>query len=92
MRTRWIIIGTVRPDTQLYGWGAQGKGWWINWRGRETWCQPSEFKEFDGVKWAVEIRLKLARLELVALASRPPRQEYQQLWALVRRKKKHGNV
>lgn len=92
MRARWIIIGTVRADTQLCGWngGGQGRGWWINWRGRTDWCQPNEFSTVEWLQSAVARRLELAGLKLLGLASRldgvsPHRREYQPLWALVKR-------
>lgn len=86
--TRWIKIGSVRSDTQLF---PQGRGWWLNWRGREDWCQPSQFWQVEHLATAVAVRLRLARLELVAMCSRPPRREYQELWVQVRRFK-YGHV
>jgi hypothetical protein len=84
MRTRWIVIGMLKADAQLYGRGLRGRGWWLNWRGRTDWCQPNEFETVEQLEWAVRKRLGFAKLEAVAFASQPPRAEYQQLWVLVK--------
>ena len=86
--SRWIVIGALKANVALYGrqFGGGRRGWWLNWRGREYLFQPSEFLEIEDVAAAVRRRLALARLELLALASCPPRDEYQKLWVLVRRK------
>jgi hypothetical protein len=91
-RTRWIKIGSLKSAVALYGrqFGGGRRGWWLNWKGPCDWCQPSEFENMDGVEWAVRRRLALAGLEPLALASRPPRREYQALWVLVQRCKKYG--
>jgi hypothetical protein len=80
----------LKSDVTLHGRGAVGRGWWLNWRGRCDWCQPNEFENMESVEWAVRRRLAIAGLELLALASRPPRNEYQGLWALVKRCKKYA--
>jgi hypothetical protein len=87
VRPRWIKIGSVKSDAQFY---PQGRGWWINWKGRTDWCQPHEFSTVNGLQKAVRLRLKFARLDLLALCSEPPRREFQELFALVQRRKKHG--
>ncbi len=100
-RTRWIKIGSVRADTQIGGWMGTdwSRGWWINWRGREDWCQPSEFRQFEHLVAAVRRFLSFGQregrrrrgMELLAVASRLPRREYQELWVLVRRAEpRHG--
>jgi len=92
-RERWIRIGSVNLNVALVTRrGYRQRGCWINWRGRTDWCQPNEFESFEVLAAAVKTRLKMARLEPVALASRPPQKEYQPLWVLVRRKKHYGNV
>lgn len=85
MCERWIIIGSVKSDVQLYGFRMVGRGYWINWRGRIGWCQPCEFETAGQLEWSVRRRLLLAGLKLLALASDPRRSEYQELWALVGR-------
>ena len=91
MSERWIKIGSVRADTVL----ADGhrRDWWINWKGRTDWCQPNEFREFERLAAAVRKFLAFGHregrrrrgMEVLALASRLPRTEYQQLWVQVRR-------
>jgi hypothetical protein len=90
MSVRWIKIGSLKSGCQLYGWGLRGRGYWLNWKGRTDWCQPNEFETIEGVEWAVRRRLSFAGLEPLALASMPPRSEYQDLWVLVKRCKKYG--
>ena len=75
----------MKTVAQFYGFGLRGRGWWLNWRGRMDWCQPSEFETLEELQWAVRRRLSFARLQPAALASRAPRNEYQELWVLVRR-------
>lgn len=87
-RTRWIIIGTVRANSALFSYGGGRWGYWVNWRGRPVWCQNHEFMSFTGIEMEVRCRLRLARLEPVALACRlaDGRREYQPLWVEVQRK------
>lgn len=69
MRTRWIIIGTVRTRYVVaQGWGSPN-GVEIGWRGHVSWCQPYTFLCWDDLFWAVRRRVELAGLGLVAVAS-----------------------
>lgn len=88
-KLRWICIGTLRSDTMLFNCGHHRRGYWLNWRGRTSWCQPNEFPTIEGVEWAVRKRLDMVRLRVIAFASPPPRKEYQELWVLVRRHREH---
>jgi hypothetical protein len=92
-KARWICIGSLRSDTPLCGVLGRyaGRGYWLNWRGRTDWCQPNEFSTMEAVARGVRTRLRMVRLEAVALASRPPHQEYQKLWVLVRRYRRLHN-
>jgi hypothetical protein len=73
-RSRWIVVGTVKADAQLWGWpwrgGPQWRGWWINWRGQRgnEWCQPNEFLEWEHLLAAVRNRLGLAGLQMVKIS------------------------
>src|SRR5579859_5646195 len=85
---RWISIGRVRADCDLFGWPWRGgqKGWHLNWVGRVIWCQPCQFAEVEDLFAAIRMRLSMAGLEALAYQSRLPRCEYQAIWVLVRRR------
>lgn len=72
LRTRWICIGVIyRRERWLIGGRLQSARcpYSLTWRGRVDWCQPWQFRDEAALNRAVEHRLKLAGLRLVALAS-----------------------
>lgn len=83
--TRWICIGSVKQNhfVCVGGAGYPG-GFWLNWRGRVSWCQPNEFLTWEGLMAAIRHRLGLAGLEMVAISSSLPRTDYTRLHVLVR--------
>ncbi len=85
-RSRWICIGKIfdRHFVRIVNCGFPG-GFFMDWRGRVDWCQPFEFITFGQLVRHVRMRLKMARLELVAIASGLPRTWPMALLVLVRR-------
>lgn len=68
-RSRWITVGTVQLDWYVIerNWGIP-HGLYMNWRGRVSWCQPFEFRDWDQLIPCVVRRLRIAGLEAMALA------------------------
>jgi hypothetical protein len=92
MRERWIIVGRLKANVLLMTRGMHGRGYWINWQGRDDWCAPNEFFDMPQVEWAVRRRLGFAGLELLAMASHLPRNEFQELWVLVCRQRDRARL
>ncbi len=66
---RWITIGQVKPGWYVLLWNAGYPDClWMDWRGRVAWCQPSEFFNWTSLVAAVRQRLRLAGLEMRAVA------------------------
>jgi hypothetical protein len=67
---KWITIGSVKSGHSFMwrNWGVPC-GLLMHWRGNTHRFQPMQFLDWPELVAAVRIRLALARLELVALAS-----------------------
>lgn len=72
MRQRWITIGRVERKFVVLGNCGFPDGLSMRWRGRTAWCQPCEFTRWPQLLSAVRTRLRIAGLEMIALASVVP--------------------
>jgi hypothetical protein len=67
---RWITIGEVRHPWFVFEMGAGTPGGYhLAWCGRVGVFQPVQFRQAEHLCWAVERRLRLSRLQWVAMAT-----------------------
>lgn len=68
-RRRRILIGSLHRDGFLARNGqlTHERCLMLNWRGLEDWCQPCQFLDDLGLRWAIGNRLRLAGLKLVGM-------------------------
>jgi hypothetical protein len=76
--SRWIKIATVqRKFVVIRNWGVPG-GLRVHWQGRGHVFQCTEFVNWGDLLPFIESRLRIAKLEMVALASVIPEGEHPQ--------------
>nr|WP_294577567.1 hypothetical protein [uncultured Rhodopila sp.] len=88
-RTRWVCIGRARGGWYvLMGNCGFPGGVLMSWQGRVGTFQPMEFLTWGDLWAAIRMRLAMARLEAVAIASgREAVDGYRRLWVEVVRKR-----
>lgn len=83
-------MGQVLPGWFVFGWGwGTPNGFLMSWKGKVSWCQPSEFRDERGLRWAIRRRLELAGLEALEIQREPsePNEGWERVKVLVKRLK-----